>query len=126
MAHLIAVNLTQVMEIDQTHFSGIWSCVLQFLYAHQEALIAPLLWILMATIGLCWLPNLTSTPPEPDPKEKIDPPPVSCSQAALSQDHMTSECHSRRQHFLPQTSLEVPHQSAIHGTLHSEKCTNFG
>ncbi len=70
MAHFIAVNWTQVMEVARTHFSLIWSHVLQFFYARQEALIAPLLWFLMATVVLCWLPNFTSTPPEPDPKEK--------------------------------------------------------
>jgi hypothetical protein len=70
MMHLITIDWTQVMEIVQTHFSLIWSHVLHFLYAHQEALIAPLLWFLMTTVVLCWLPNPTSTPPEPDPKEK--------------------------------------------------------
>jgi hypothetical protein len=70
MTHFIAVDWTQVMEVAQTHCSLIWSHVLQFFYAHQEALIAPLLWFLLATVVLCWLPNFTSTPPEPDPKEK--------------------------------------------------------
>ncbi len=70
MAHLIAANCTQVMEIVQTHFSLIWSHALQSLYSHQEAIIAPLLWFLMATVVLHWLPNFASTPPEPDPKEK--------------------------------------------------------
>jgi hypothetical protein len=70
MAHLIAVDWTQVMEIVRTHFSLIWSHALQCLYAHQEAIIAPLLWFLMATVVLHWLPNFASTPPEPDPKEK--------------------------------------------------------
>ena len=71
MVHLIAVHWTQVMEIIQTHFSLVWSYVLQFLYAHQEALIAKLLWFLMATVGLCLLPNIASTPLEPGPKEKL-------------------------------------------------------
>ncbi len=70
MAHFIAVDWTQVMEVARTHFSLIWSHVLQFLYAHQEALFAPLLWLLMTTIVLHWLPTFTSTTPEPDPKEK--------------------------------------------------------
>jgi hypothetical protein len=71
MAHLIAVDCTQVMEIVRTHFYLIWSLALQFLYAHLEAIIAPLLWLLMATVVIHWLPNFASTPPEPDTKEKL-------------------------------------------------------
>ena len=94
MAHLIAVEWTQIIEIVQTQFSLIWSHVLQFLCAHQEALIAPLLWFLMATVVLCWLPNFTSTPSEPGPKEK----PTRRQRRALKHyckvAHTPSKCHS--------------------------------
>jgi hypothetical protein len=94
MAHLIAINWTQVMEIVRTHFSLIWSHVLQFLYAHQDALIAPLLWFLMSTVVLCWLPKLTSTPPEPDPKEKS----TSRQRRALKQHYRKVTCQANATH----------------------------
>jgi hypothetical protein len=83
MAHLIAVDWTQVMEIVGTHFFLIWSHALQCLYAHQEAIVAPLLWFLMATIVLYWFPNFASAPPEPDFKEKL----TRCQRRALKQHY---------------------------------------
>jgi hypothetical protein len=88
MTHLIAIDWTQVMEIVHAHFFLTWSHVMQFFYAHQEALIAPLLWFLMATIILYWLPNFTSTPPDPDPKEK-----PTCRQRRALKQHYCKVTH---------------------------------
>jgi hypothetical protein len=57
MAHLVAVNWTQVIAIVRTHITLIRPHVLQFLDTHQVALIAPVLWIALITIVLCWLPK---------------------------------------------------------------------
>ena len=69
MAHFNAVDWTQVNAIVRAHIMVIRPQVSQFLGTHQEALIAPLLWILMGTVVLFWLPKDFSTPPEPDSKE---------------------------------------------------------
>jgi hypothetical protein len=69
MAHFNAVDWSQVMAILRAHVMVVRPHVSQFLEAHQEALIAPLLWALLATVVLFWLPKPISTSPEPDPKE---------------------------------------------------------
>ncbi|KAI2502609.1 hypothetical protein MHU86_11874 [Fragilaria crotonensis] len=69
MAHFNAVDWSQVMAILRAHVMVVRPHVSQFLEAHQEALIAPLLWALLATVVLFWLPKPSSTSPEPDPKE---------------------------------------------------------
>jgi len=69
MAHFNAVDWSQVMAILRAHVMVVRPHVSQFLEAHQEALIAPLLWALLAMVVLFWLPKPSSTSPEPDPKE---------------------------------------------------------
>ncbi len=69
MAHFYAVDWSHVIAILRAHIMVVRPHVSQFLDAHQEALIAPLLWALLATVALFWLPKLSSKLPEPDPKE---------------------------------------------------------
>jgi hypothetical protein len=73
MVHFYAVNRSQVIAILRAHIMVVCQHVSQFLDAHQEALIAPLLWTLLATVVLFWLPKLSSTSPESDPKELPTP-----------------------------------------------------
>ena len=64
MARLVAVNWIQVLESVRVHFTLIWSHMLQFLDTQQVlALIAALIWFLMASIVLCWFSNITAAPP---------------------------------------------------------------
>ena len=71
MAHFNAVNWTQVIAILRAHIMVVRPHVSLFLETHQVALIAPLLWLLMATIVLFWLPKDSSTSPELDSKELL-------------------------------------------------------
>ena len=69
MAHFNAIDWNQVITILRARIMVVRPHVSQFLETHQVALIAPFLWLLMATVVLFWLPKVASTPPEPDPKE---------------------------------------------------------
>ena len=63
MAHFYAVDWSHVIAILRAHIMVVRPHVSQFLDAHQEALIAPLLWALLATVALFWLPKLSSKLP---------------------------------------------------------------
>jgi hypothetical protein len=66
-----------------------------FLETHQVALVAPLLWILMATTVLFWLPKVSSTLPEPDPKEL----PTCRHRRALKQHYRKVTCRANAPHI---------------------------
>jgi hypothetical protein len=80
--------------------------VLQCLDTHQEALIAPLLWLFMTAVVLHWLPNVIATPPDSDPKE------------IPTRRH----CHAVKQHYRKGTRrANAPQDGSIcfHGLHHN-------
>ena len=70
--------------------------VLHFFETHQVALIAPLLWTLMAT-AILWLPKVVSTSPELNPK--VVHVPTCRHRCALQQHHRKA---TRRANAVPQ------------------------
>ncbi|KAI2495569.1 hypothetical protein MHU86_18928 [Fragilaria crotonensis] len=106
MAHFNAVDWSQVMAILRAHVMVVRPHVSQFLEAHQEALIAPLLWALLAMVAL-FFPKPSSTSPEPDPKEL----PSRRHRRALN---TIARSHDARMFpkpevFAPWTASQVPH-----------------